>query len=223
MRLVIGFLAAALGVWAEPALTKLELMGRLDPARDRAFVAVGDTWLRQPAADALARMQAAAARDGITLRVISATRTFADQKRIWERKWKALAEPDEAQRALQIMRYSSMPGTSRHHWGTDVDLNSLSPRWFTDTAEGRKVYDWLTRHAAEHGFCQPYTAKGEGRATGYAEEKWHWSYQPLASAFLKQYLAEVRATDITGFAGAGAARAVRSIEDYVNGVDPACR
>lgn len=227
MRLLASCCVAAVlagtPLWAGQALTKAELMGRVTPATDKGFAAAEDGFLRKPVAEAYLRMKEAAARDGVSLRLISATRTFADQRRIWERKWKALDVADPAERALRIMTYSSMPGTSRHHWGTDLDLNSLSPRWFVDTAEGRKVYGWLTLHAKEHGFCQPYTAKGAARTTGYAEEKWHWSYQPLSSAFLKQYLQTIKPADIAGFTGAETAAAVRSIEDYVGGVDPACR
>lgn len=223
MRLAWSLCLAAAWAGAEPKLTKLELMGRFDPATRKDFTALGTAYLRKPAAEAFQKMQQAAARDGVTLRVVSATRTFADQRQIWERKWKALAIADPAQRALQIMTYSSMPGTSRHHWGTDLDINSVSPRWFSDTAEGRRVYNWLTAHAKEFGFCQPYTAKGPGRATGYAEEKWHWSYQPLSAAYLKQYLEQIQASDLTGFSGSHVAGAVRSIADYVNGVDASCQ
>lgn len=198
-------------------------MGQVTPARDPAFTALGEYHLRKPVAEAFLRMQTAAAADGITLRVLSATRTFADQRQIWERKWKLSAETDPEKRALKIMTYSSMPGTSRHHWGTDLDLNSLSPRWFVDTAEGRRVYEWLSRRAKEFGFCQPYSAKGTARPTGYSEEKWHWSYQPWASSFVRQYAELMQPADLKGFAGAEVAGRVRSIEDYVNGIDASCR
>ena len=225
LRLLAG---TALGIVllaqpAAPTLTKAELMGQVTPAGDAGFLALGEYRLRKPAAEAFQKMQAAAALEGVDLRILSATRTFADQRRIWERKWKLSPETDPARRALGIMTYSSMPGTSRHHWGTDLDLNSLSPRWFTGTAEGRKVYGWLSRRAPEFGFCQPYSAKGPQRTTGYAEEKWHWSYQPWASAFLRQYVEKIQASDLTGFSGASVAGKVRGIEEYVAGVNPACR
>ncbi|MEE8482781.1 MAG: hypothetical protein V3S12_05455, partial [Acidiferrobacterales bacterium] len=35
-----------------------------------------------------------------------------------------------------------------------------------------------------YGFCQPYTA---GRAQGHREEKWHWSYRPLAAKFQRKW------------------------------------
>ena len=225
LRLLAGSLlgVALLAQPAAPTLTKAELMGQVTPASSAEFVALGEYYLRKPVAEAFLKMQAAAGADGVTLRILSATRTFIDQRRIWERKWKLSAETDAGRRALGIMTYSSMPGTSRHHWGTDLDLNSLSPLWFVDTAEGRKVYGWLARRAGEFGFCQPYSAKGAQRTTGYAEEKWHWSYQPWASAFLRQYVEKMRAVDLRGFSGANVAGQVRSIEDYVGGIAPACR
>lgn len=213
----------ALAETPPPVLTKAALMGRITPATDPGFAPVDGGLLRTPVAEAYTRMKDASSRDGVTLKVISATRTFADQRSIWERKWRRATEADPAARSLGIMKYSSMPGTSRHHWGTDLDLNSLSPRWFVDTAEGRKVYAWLTAHAKEYGFCQPYTAKGPARATGYAEERWHWSYQPWSSAFRKQYLETIVPADIAGFSGAASAGTVRSIEDYVGGIDAGCR
>ena len=65
-----------------------------------------------------------------------------------------------------------MPGsTSRHHWGTEIDIHSLKNGDFAD-GEGLKIYEWLTTHAEDYGFYQPYTAE-----QGYEEEeKWHWSY-----------------------------------------------
>jgi len=50
-----------------------------------------------------------------------------------------------------------MPGTSRHHWGSDVDLYSLEDIDFLK-GNGKIIYQWLTDNAASYGFCQPYTA-----------------------------------------------------------------
>ena len=166
-------------------------------------------------------MKVAAARDGITLRPVSATRNFAAQKAIWERKWNT-STLAPVERARWILRYSSMPGTSRHHWGTDLDINSVNWREW-EKPELAKVHAWLTRRAPEFGFCQPYTAKGPARPVGYEEERWHWSYVPLAKEFLRQYLGTVTTADIRGFLGAETAGAVRSIADYVEGVDPLCK
>src|ERR1043165_6982453 len=109
-----------------------------------------------------------------------------------------------------------MPSTSRHHWGTDMDLNSLNNDYF-DSGEGKKIYEWLTAHASEFGFCQPYTSKADGR-TGYEEEKWHWSYVPLSKGFLEEYKKQVQYNDITGFLGSEVAESLRVIDKYVDGV-----
>ena len=222
MRLWLACCASTLLAQA-PVLTKTALLGQFDPATDADFVEVAPGQrLRRETAAAFEKMRAAAARDGFTLKPLSTTRNFVRQKEIWERKWNASTLPP-AERARFILRYSSMPGTSRHHWGTDLDLNSLNFRAWEQQPELQKLHAWLTRRGPEFGFCQPYTAKGPHRPAGYEEEKWHWSYVPLAREFLKQHRSTVTTSDLNGFRGAETAREVRALEDYVNGIDPSCR
>ncbi|MDX1909408.1 MAG: M15 family metallopeptidase [Bacteroidia bacterium] len=217
------------------------LTGRFDPATDPLFARIPDAYttgsarggyLRQEALAAFEQLHAAALRDGVRLTILSATRNFDYQRRIWEDKWNgtrlvegqnlARALPDPVTRARKILRYSAMPATSRHHWGTDFDLNALENSYFT-TGEGLKVYTWLRTHAATFGFGQPYTAKGPARPEGYEEEKWHWSYLPLAKSYLATYTSQVTYADITGFAGDEAAPGLDVIQAYVQGIDPTCR
>ncbi|HMR43740.1 MAG TPA: M15 family metallopeptidase, partial [Saprospiraceae bacterium] len=123
------------------------LMGKFDPERHPDFVKVDKKYadddqklLRKDAYEAFLKMREAALKDGIELKILSATRNFNRQKTIWEAKWNGsrLVEnqdlsktiPNPEKRALKILEYSSMPGTSRHHWGTDIDLNSLEPAYF---------------------------------------------------------------------------------------------
>ncbi len=220
-------------------LDKPALLGKIDPASDSGFVPVSlaytdkeSIYLRKQTYQAFVRMAQTAQGAGITLRIISATRNFKAQKRIWETKWKDLREKarqdsgkntsQAEQRALKILEYSSMPGTSRHHWGTDVDLNALNNNYFA-TGEGQKVYAWLTAHAGTYGFCQVYTEQGKDRPDGYHEEKWHWSYLPLAQQFLQQYNEQVSYPDIKGFDGSSVAKKIGAIEKYVNGIAPQCQ
>ncbi len=157
----------------------------------------GGLYLLNEVYDAFVRMHEAARKDGIRLVIVSATRNFNAQKRIWERKWTGIRRvdgqdlaqtvPDPIDRARIILRYSAMPGTSRHHWGTDIDINSVENAYF-ESPEGRKVYAWLAANARDFGFCQPYTAKGNDRPRGYEEEPWHWSYCPIARHYLQQYV-----------------------------------
>lgn len=224
---------------SDTRLSHEALLGKITPAQDTGFTRIADRftnkdeiYLRNQAYQDFVRMEAAAAPAGISLQIISATRNFAAQKRIWEAKWNgqrkvdgmnlSQAMPDPEKRALKILEYSSMPGTSRHHWGTDIDLNALNNRYFT-AGEGKKIYGWLLEHAHEYGFCQVYTEKGSGRPYGYNEEKWHWSYMPLASQFLDQYNVKIGYGDLGGFDGDQVAETIDAIGKYVNGIAPRCK
>jgi len=113
-----------------------------------------------------------------------------------------------------------MPGSSRHHWGTDMDLNDLNNPSFEKGGKYEKVYKWLEDHAAEYQFGQPYTA---GRPSGYQEEKWHWSYLPLSKKFLAIYRQNLSEKDIQGFRGAETATEIGIVKNYVLGINSACQ
>ncbi|OYT71999.1 MAG: D-alanyl-D-alanine carboxypeptidase [Chloracidobacterium sp. CP2_5A] len=203
------------------------LLGKFDPALDSRFVKPDDRYasgaaqrqfLRKEAYEAFVKMAEDAIKDNIELAIVSATRNFDAQKAIWERKWMKLSTiVSRIERAREILKYSAMPGTSRHHWGTDIDLNNLEDEYFL-SGKGWEVYQWLTANAAKYGFCQPYTPKASGRA-GYEEEKWHWSYTPLSTPLLRQYLNTVTLADITDFQGSEIAAELDVIKNYVAGVD----
>lgn len=170
------------------------LTGRFNPAAQSNFVNLADLkiptdgrthYLRKEAAVNLKLMIDKMKSDisGIHIYVRSSTRSFFDQKEIWEAKWKSLNGRSARDRADEILKFSSMPGTSRHHWGTDFDINELHNAYY-ESGKGKEIYEWLLKNAWSFGFCQPYTF---GRNSGYQEEKWHWSYMPLSSKFLKDW------------------------------------
>ncbi len=215
------------------------LLGQFDPAQNDKFVEIETPYanrqrlfLRIEAYEAFMKMHTAALEDGVRLIIVSATRNFDSQKIIWERKWtgktlvdgKNLAQSvsDPEERAKIILRFSSMPGTSRHHWGSDIDLNALNNDYFSK-GEGKKIYNWLREHALDFGYCQTYTPKNPERPSGYEEEKWHWSYIPLARPFLTQYTQKVSYSDLKGFLGCEAAQSLKVIENYVMGINTECR
>lgn len=234
---VFSFCVVGLCVVHSQTPDKNYLLGKFDPATHAQFSKLSDehaqgsakgAYLRKETYQSFIKMSEAAKKDGVELIIISATRNFDLQKRIWENKWegRTMVEgknlttvKDPKERARLILLYSSMPTTSRHHWGTDMDLNSLENSFF-ESGEGLKIYQWLTTHASEYGFCQPYTSKTGGR-TGYEEEKWHWSYLPLSGDFLQAYKKQVRYSDIKGFAGSDVAKSMEVIRKYVEGV--ACK
>jgi len=215
------------------------VMGKFDPAKHSNFVLIdqeyadrGGLYLHKEAYDAFVNMQEAAKQSGIELQIRSATRNFDYQKGIWERKWNGVTKLEGTinaqtdyqkgeERALAILRYSSMPGTSRHHWGTDIDINAFTNSYF-ETGKGKAEYAWLRDHAARYGFCQPYTAKGVSRPHGYEEEKWHWSYLPVANVCTKVAQEKMKDIYVKGFLGSENASQISVVKKYVLGINTSC-
>ncbi len=176
-----------------------------------------DTYLHKKTYMAFKKMYESALEDGVKLIIVSGARNFRDQKAIWEGKWQRFEAPSPLKKALKILNYSSMPMTSRHHWGTDIDLNNLNNDYF-ESGEGKEIYDWLKTNANKFGFYQPYTDKSLNNRTGYNMEKWHWSYLPLADKYLEFYNEHITNEDITGFKGSELAAEIDMAENYVNGL-----
>ena len=214
------------------------VLGRFSPAEHPQFIEIpiahasrGGMYVRREALTAFLKMKEAAKVHGIELRIISAARNFYAQKSIWEAKWNGArkvggknltdAIPEPKPRALEILKYSSMPGTSRHHWGSDIDINSVNPPYF-ESGKGKVEYEWLRDNAYHFGFCQVYSVKDSDRPSGYEEEKWHWSYIPIASKLTKFYRENVSNTDIKGFNGSDAL-SFEEVSNYVFGIAPECR
>jgi LAS superfamily LD-carboxypeptidase LdcB len=174
--------------------SKAQLIGKGNPAISGNSYT---TTMHREAAFALKRMQTDALKDGIQIQVVSAYRSFERQKEIFEGKYNQyLKQGLSPQAAIEkIIRYSTIPGTSRHHWGTDLDLidggvkqpaTILDP----DNYEGQGVYcqlkEWLVKNAHRYGFYEVYT-RDPGRK-GFEYEPWHYSYAPVAIPMLKAYL-----------------------------------
>lgn len=220
-------------------ISKKYLMGQFDPVRDERFTKIpapysskASMYMRKEAFEQFKVMYEAAKKDGITLVIKSATRPFNAQKSIWEAKWTGkrkvdgkLLDPkvkDPKARALKILRWSSMPSTSRHHWGTDIDINSFNPEYF-DRSPGKEEYQWLIENAPNFGFCQVYSEMGEERPFGYQEEKWHWSYLPISQQLTQAYGEQIQDEDISGFLGSETAGSIEIVKKYVLGINPTCK
>src|SRR3989344_4370479 len=162
---------------------KIYLTGKFDPSQREDFSLIGaqytitsnDMYLRKETFKAFTQMQDAADEDEVDLKIASATRNFDYQKNIWNNKWTGYTIVDgqdlsksildDKERFKKILEYSSVPGTSRHHWGTDIDINDANSAYFKRES-GKKVYGWLTENAFRFGFCQVYNLKGSDRPTG---------------------------------------------------------
>jgi len=159
--------------------------------------------LQAEVAAAFVRLQADARAAGFELAIASGHRGFDRQLAIWNGKAGgerpvyddhdrvvSLAELPATARLHAILRYSAIPGTSRHHWGTDLDVYDaaavgpdytvqLSQREVSAGGPFAPLHDWLDARMAageSQGFYRPY---GEDRG-GVAPERWHLSYAPLA-------------------------------------------
>ena len=209
----------------DSSISKSFVTGRFLPQNNVRFQIVPahlcskSMYLQKEVIAAFQQMKLAAANEEISLRIISGTRNFWEQKAIWERKWNINIPKfgASANNAREILKYSSMPSSSRHHWGTDIDINNLSPAYFT-TGKGLKEVLWLRKNANKFGFIEVYSPRASGRLTGYEPEAWHWSYSPLSSQYLEFYKQHIQYTDFEGFAGCEWAKELRIIADFVSGV-----
>lgn len=220
--LLLVFMSSASFGQNESLITKDFILGKFDYKTHEQFTKVDFShasktlYLNKEAYHAFVNMFNQAKTDGIVLKIISGTRNFSEQKAIWERKWIKYNNLKPIERAKKILEYSSMPSTSRHHWGTDIDLNSFTNTYF-EKGQGAKVYKWLLENANKYGFYQVYTNKDNGR-TGYNLERWHWSYLPLAGNYLSFYNTHINYSDITNFKGSELSKALKIIPNYVNGI-----
>lgn len=152
--------------------------------------------IRKEAFDAFTKMKNAASKDNISIQVVSSYRNFAHQNRIWERKYKSFTQQGlSPEKAIQkIIEYSTIPGTSRHHWGTDMDIidanvaqpkNVLSPSHFENKGCYVNLKKWMDANSKDYGFYLVYTDKPERK--GFKYEPWHYSYKALSCDYLHAY------------------------------------
>lgn len=191
--------------------------------------------LESDAQSAFNKMRVAALKDGIDLKIVSGYRSFNRQRQIWNRKYKKYAAQGLNPDAIfdKIVEYSTVPGTSRHHWGTDMDIidqgatysgDVLVPDKFHGNGPFCKMKDWMEQHAASYGFELVYTLN-ENR-TGFKYEPWHYSYAPLSRKLLKEYLSEtnfltfLRSQDILGMEKISDERLLRYYNEHIKGVNP---
>jgi|SaaInlV_100m_DNA_5_1039725.scaffolds.fasta_scaffold02061_4 LAS superfamily LD-carboxypeptidase LdcB len=152
---------------------------------------------------AYTEMQQAAAEQGIEIQVASAYRSFQRQLNIWNAK--ALGERDclddsgncldltrltDMEAVQAIMRFSALPGASRHHWGTDMDVYDaaavsadyqlqLVASEYLEGGPFNKLHLWLENNAQEFGFARPYQID----RAGIAPEAWHISHHRVAQRY----------------------------------------
>ena len=153
--------------------------------------------LRQEAHESFLKMKKAASEAGIDLKIVSSYRSFARQQGIFERKYMAFTEDDGLQpleAVDKIIEYSTIPGTSRHHWGTDMDIidgngktegDVLVPDKFGPGGPFESLKNWMDENASDYDFYLVYTDNPKRR--GFKYEPWHYSYAPLSIPMLASF------------------------------------
>lgn len=190
-------------------LNELELTGRA-----RTHVVQRDDLkaaLQPDALAALLAMKADAARAGFDVEIVSAFRDFAAQQRIWDMKFRGERPLYDAHGKVRnhaelaplelieaIACWSAVPGASRHHWGTEIDVidraavpQDYRVRLLPEETEPGGVFHalhcWLDEHMSRYDFYRPYrTYRG-----GVLPEPWHLSYAPVSIRALESLTPEV--------------------------------
>lgn len=160
----------------------------------------GNLYVHKQVASVFNGLQIAAQKAGFNLQIASGFRSFERQKLIWNNKFSgktkildkdghplAIEKLSEIDKLFAILRWSALPGTSRHHWGTDFDIFDpnclpvgkklqLTVSEYGETGYFFELTQWLSENMKSFGFYRPYQ-KYNG---GVAIEPWHISYFPIA-------------------------------------------
>lgn len=150
---------------------------------------------------------------GAELNIISSFRSYQRQLLIWNEKVLGkrivknkdgdildLTDMNDEDKFKSIARFSAIPGASRHHWGTDLDIFDAKKRdkkdvllepWECEVnGPFYKLHNWLDekiQNAQSFDFKRPYDSDKGGIYT----EKWHISYAPISLQYEHKYTQEL--------------------------------
>lgn len=170
-------------------------------------------FLQPQAVQAFQSLQQSAVKNGFNLQPASSFRDFQRQQLIWNSKFNgerkvhddngtpldltALSDWDKCQ---AILRWSALPGASRHHWGTEVDFwdpdaipiganLQLEPWEYEQGGYFFELSQWLQENLAKFDFTLPFMQAQQQIKVG--REPWHISYLPLAQQAQQQFCPDV--------------------------------
>jgi LAS superfamily LD-carboxypeptidase LdcB len=156
--------------------------------------------LHRHVASPFLNLRRAASAAGFDLVPASSYRDFGRQLAIWNAKYDGAAPLNDpsgrpldagglppGERIRAILHWSALPGASRHHWGTDLDLfdrNAIAPGYrvrlsheeYSAPGPFAPLAAWLETNAARFGFFRPF----RGVLSGVQPEPWHFSFAPVA-------------------------------------------
>jgi LAS superfamily LD-carboxypeptidase LdcB len=182
--------------------------------RDTHLTDIQNHRLHSDIIDDFLSLQNAAKIAGFELAIASSFRDFDRQLIIWNNKFSGIRPVYNNQqqvvnlntlkdidKCMAIMLYSALPGASRHHLGTDLDVFDkaavnddyqlqLTPIEYEQGGPFAPLSNWLDTHLTEFGFYRPY----QYDLGGVAPERWHISHikqsQLLVNTLSEQALFE---------------------------------
>ncbi|GAB1267228.1 M15 family metallopeptidase [Aurantivibrio infirmus] len=194
------------------AITDVQVLGQSED--HLVFVPEFDCLLHIDVVSPLRQLASLAKKAGFELAVASSFRSFDRQRDIWNAKATG-SRPvlDDEEREVDIsrlngwslvqsiLRWSALPGASRHHWGTDLDVYDKAAMvngyelqlTAAETKDGGpfvRFHQWLTAQIDSQQACdfvRPYAVDRGGVAC----EPWHISYKPVAKQFEKALSADL--------------------------------
>ncbi|PHM45799.1 peptidase M15 [Xenorhabdus mauleonii] len=167
---------------------------------DHLVTLSGNHRLQFNATKAFLAMQQKAAQAGFKLQPASSFRDFTRQQTIWNEKFRGqrpvlddnsqpldISKMSEGELCEAILRWSALPGASRHHWGTELDVYDpfllpqdkqlqLEPWEYENGGYFEPLTHWLTENMSHYDFYRPFTRHD----AGVAYEPWHISYWPIS-------------------------------------------
>ncbi len=119
-----------------------------------------------------------ARKEGIDIGVWSPYRSYDTQKWLFQRKINNLVASGtpEAEAEIKAATVVARAGTSEHHTGLALDINSASSSF-----ENTDAYKWLQENAQDYGFIMRYSADKQDK-TGVIHESWHWRFVGINTA-----------------------------------------
>ncbi|WP_104023769.1 M15 family metallopeptidase [Vibrio hyugaensis] len=197
-------------------MTPEQLTGITDSHLQSTLVGQKAFMLHPEVADDLLKMIEAATEAGFKMEIASGFRDFHRQKAIWNGKFSGelpildsnsqplnKAELSDEEKLMAILRWSALPGGSRHHWGCDFDVyaRNLLPQdttlqlepWEYLDGHQRAFYQWLAANLGSFGFFFPY----QQDLGGVAIEPWHISHKVIGQQCLAHLTPALLKTQLT--------------------------
>ena len=160
---------------------------------------VSDTiHLEKETYSAFIKMKDAAEKDGIIIKLVSGFRDFYRQQMIWNNKYKKFTNEfslDGPTAIKEIIRFSTIPGTSRHHWGTEIDIidknfenekDLLISKKYEEGGIFNSLKKWMDKNSKRFGFYIVYD--DDSNRPGFEYEPWHYTYKPVSDLYQREFL-----------------------------------